>query len=189
MPSPNIPAGWYSSPDGAGTRYWDGTAWTPHLHPASTPPPSQTASASGPSIFERLTQHGLLLPALAGGGLLVVLLLFALTVVRGGGDDKWIDAVENRMSNDCGVTDSFGFRFDKAYIVPNEDMVDNFGDNPTDDYHYVYVPMDSTTAGDTSHILFEVSHEDGSGNVIRTVDGAELFTGTMCIGSDKTLNY
>ncbi len=30
-------AGWYADPYGAGMRYWDGQAWTRHVHPAPRP--------------------------------------------------------------------------------------------------------------------------------------------------------
>ena len=34
------PAGWYADPSGAGQRWWDGTRWTEHVAPASTPAPT-----------------------------------------------------------------------------------------------------------------------------------------------------
>jgi uncharacterized RDD family membrane protein YckC len=42
----STPAGWYPDPaGGTGTRWWDGTAWTEHLHPA----PQQTAAVHSPA--------------------------------------------------------------------------------------------------------------------------------------------
>jgi restriction system protein len=39
MAEPVAPASWYADPHGGGhLRYWDGTAWTSHTHPA--PPPA-----------------------------------------------------------------------------------------------------------------------------------------------------
>jgi hypothetical protein len=37
------PAGWYPSPEGAGLRYWDGTAWTNHYHQPGEQHPTPTA--------------------------------------------------------------------------------------------------------------------------------------------------
>jgi hypothetical protein len=32
MPPQSPPAGWYSDPEGAGVRWWDGERWTEHTH-------------------------------------------------------------------------------------------------------------------------------------------------------------
>jgi hypothetical protein len=33
---PGIPAGWYDDPSGPGLRWWDGDAWTEHVHSAES---------------------------------------------------------------------------------------------------------------------------------------------------------
>ncbi|MBM7442583.1 phospholipid scramblase-related protein [Streptomyces sp. HB132] len=41
----NVPAGWHPDPHGAPQllRYWDGSRWTEHTHPAQAPAPAQVA--------------------------------------------------------------------------------------------------------------------------------------------------
>jgi len=49
MTTPQMPAGWYSDPDGSGgQRYWDGTAWTRHQVPAPQTPPPPPPGPSAP---------------------------------------------------------------------------------------------------------------------------------------------
>lgn len=49
--SDQTPAGWYDNPERPGTlRYWDGSAWTDHVHeqqPAQAPPPSAAQTYIG----------------------------------------------------------------------------------------------------------------------------------------------
>lgn len=40
--SPPVPAGWYSDPEGAGLRYWDGAAWTENSAPSPDDGPGAT---------------------------------------------------------------------------------------------------------------------------------------------------
>jgi Protein of unknown function (DUF2510) len=41
-----IPAGWYDDPSGPGLRWWDGDAWTEHVHSAES---AAAAAGSGPT--------------------------------------------------------------------------------------------------------------------------------------------
>ena len=49
--SDQTPAGWYDNPERPGTlRYWDGTAWTDHVHEQQ---PAQPAPPSAPSALDQ----------------------------------------------------------------------------------------------------------------------------------------
>jgi Protein of unknown function (DUF2510) len=43
---PGIPAGWYDDPSGPGLRWWDGDAWTEHVHSAES---AAAAAGAGPT--------------------------------------------------------------------------------------------------------------------------------------------
>jgi hypothetical protein len=43
---PGIPAGWYDDPSGPGLRWWDGDAWTEHVHTAASAAAATGADAS-----------------------------------------------------------------------------------------------------------------------------------------------
>lgn len=50
--APTIPAGWYPDPsDASRARYWDGAAWTAHVHPPVTTASPQDARWSTPWIW------------------------------------------------------------------------------------------------------------------------------------------
>jgi Protein of unknown function (DUF2510) len=51
------PPGWYSNPQGAGQRYWDGSRWTDQYAPDPAPAPGKSGDAAGavkPSARRRL---------------------------------------------------------------------------------------------------------------------------------------
>jgi Domain of unknown function (DUF4333)/Protein of unknown function (DUF2510) len=45
-----VPPGWYQDPQGAGQRYWDGTAWTEHVAPAQAAAPIPQPQSPYPAI-------------------------------------------------------------------------------------------------------------------------------------------
>jgi hypothetical protein len=50
MSDAQAPAGWFPDPeDPAQLRYWDGTAWTEHRHPAEPAAPEPAAAAAPPA--------------------------------------------------------------------------------------------------------------------------------------------
>jgi micrococcal nuclease len=92
------PAGWYPDPEvPGGKRYWDGTAWTPHRHPAGAPGPGP-APVPAPA---RRTWSPVAVLAVAGAGAfaLVVALVVALGLVgalAGGSDTDPVAASSSR---------------------------------------------------------------------------------------------
>ncbi|GLY08140.1 DUF2510 domain-containing protein [Actinoplanes sp. NBRC 101535] len=63
-PSTTVPAGWYADPHGLpAQRWWDGQAWTDHLHPDEPQPPVAqppylAVPSSGPSAMMSPDQDG-----------------------------------------------------------------------------------------------------------------------------------
>lgn len=90
-PANTAPAGWYPDPSGAARqRYWDGTQWTEHYHPAavSTPPAAQppvvqaqtdAQSAATDAAPARRRRTGVVL-AIVGGSLALVLAMTSIVV-------------------------------------------------------------------------------------------------------------
>ena len=47
----SVPAGWYPNPVNASEiRYWDGNAWTVHVMPKDSPPPSPSLTSQAPVV-------------------------------------------------------------------------------------------------------------------------------------------
>lgn len=81
------PAGWYPDPEMADTvRYWDGSAWTGHLAPASGAPatPLTSAAPSAPAHPSRGSGRWLLI---AGGVVALVLLIGAAAFIATRGEN------------------------------------------------------------------------------------------------------
>ncbi|KQM82489.1 DUF2510 domain-containing protein [Agromyces sp. Leaf222] len=87
-PTPEIPAAWYPDPSGgAGQRWWDGTKWTEHVHPAGADAAPNAASVAGATGGEaadgtapapKRSRRGLVIGLIAGG---TAVLLVAGTVI------------------------------------------------------------------------------------------------------------
>lgn len=108
MPPPSAPPpqppvdqgpapGWYQDPTGTGLRWWDGSAWTGHLHdpasPAAVDSPSATStptasptspSSAKPSAVGKFADENRRLIVLLG---ILVAALIAALVLSMGGDD------------------------------------------------------------------------------------------------------
>lgn len=59
MTTPQMPAGWYTDPDGSGgQRYWNGYSWTEHQSPAPQAPPPPPPPQPEPSEPARAPRSG-----------------------------------------------------------------------------------------------------------------------------------
>lgn len=70
--------GWHPDPHGSGLRWWDGAAWTEHVHPADGP-----EARSAPTGRRLPPTRTLVLL-----GVLAVVIVIGIVVLVGGGDDS-----------------------------------------------------------------------------------------------------
>jgi Protein of unknown function (DUF2510) len=90
-----IPAGWYDDPSGQGLRWWDGDAWTEHVHTAeSAAAASEAGEGSGEGkpprelvkLRESIRARGVKGVGIVLGAVVVVIVVIAL-LLSGGSED------------------------------------------------------------------------------------------------------
>jgi hypothetical protein len=96
-----IPAGWYDDPSGRGLRWWDGDAWTEHVHTAESAAAAAGASPGGgeqeappPELVklrESIRGKGAKGVGIALGVVVLVIVVVAL-LVSGGSEDNGANA-------------------------------------------------------------------------------------------------
>jgi uncharacterized protein DUF2510 len=93
-----IPAGWYDDPSGEGLRWWDGEAWTEHVHTAESAAAAAGATGGTGSregkpprdlvkLRERIRARGAKGVGIVLGAVVLVIVVIAL-LVSGGSDDN-----------------------------------------------------------------------------------------------------
>ena len=90
------PPGWYQDPQGAGQRYWDGTAWTDQVAPGQAPapapgPPPQPPYAGGPVVT---SGGGSNVGKIVGIVVGVIVVIFGVLVLIGALSATKIDATK-----------------------------------------------------------------------------------------------
>jgi hypothetical protein len=87
-----IPAGWYDDPSGQGLRWWDGEAWTEHIHaaePAADEAGGGEREAPPPELVkvrESIRGRGAKGVGIVLGAIVLVIVVIAL-LVSGGSDN------------------------------------------------------------------------------------------------------
>jgi hypothetical protein len=78
----NPDPGWYPNPSGEGLRWWDGTRWTDHVHPADSTPVETSEAGRYPLRYALLDRW----PLLLGGTVVVAAAVVAVVLLTGGGE-------------------------------------------------------------------------------------------------------
>jgi hypothetical protein len=88
-----IPAGWYDDPSGQGLRWWDGDAWTEHVHTAESAAAATAGAADGSregapprdlvKLRESIRGRGSKSVGMVLGALVLVVVVVALLVSGG----------------------------------------------------------------------------------------------------------
>jgi hypothetical protein len=96
-----IPAGWYDDPSGQGLRWWDGDAWTEHVHTAESAAAAAGAGSGGgeqeappPELVklrESIRGKGAKGVGIVLGAVVLVIVVIAL-LVSGGSEDNGANA-------------------------------------------------------------------------------------------------
>jgi hypothetical protein len=104
-----IPAGWYDDPSGQGLRWWDGEAWTEHVHAAESAAAAAGASAAGgereappPELVrlrESIRSRGAKGIGLVLGAAVLVIVVIALLVSGGSEGGSGSDKVPSAGAN------------------------------------------------------------------------------------------
>jgi hypothetical protein len=108
-----IPAGWYDDPSGQGLRWWDGDAWTEHVHTAESAAAAAGESTAGgeqevppPELVklrESIRSKGAKGVGVALGAVVLVIVVIAL-LVSGGSEDSGANAQPGTGTPGAGKT-------------------------------------------------------------------------------------
>jgi len=90
----NPDPGWYPNPTGIGLRWWDGTRWTDHVHPADSTAAESSAAGRYPLRYTLLDRW----PLLLGGAVVVAAAVVAVVLLTGGGGSGSGDAQEQAVT-------------------------------------------------------------------------------------------